>query len=107
MKTPVPFLIATLVCVPFLVLIPAYLAVFILGDRCPDVIFATALNAMFLLTTRPVLLIVPLSALVGAWLQRSKTAFEFAATATYSIVIFLHIAYVGWWHATGGWPWDL
>ena len=61
--------------------------------------------ALFWLTASPVVIAPVLalvsSSIIAAWLQKSKTRFEFIATSIYSIVMFLFIGYVVLWHVTG------
>jgi len=104
------FVIATILCTPFLGVLIVYLAALSLGDRCPHFITLPLLYAMVWLTgwlvvVAPILALVCASVLAG-WLQKSKTRFELVATGIYSAVMLLHIGYVAWFHLTRQ-QWDL
>jgi hypothetical protein len=113
MKRHLPFIIASLLCLPFVAAVLAYLAMLALGGlslHCPDFIGKPVIYSFFWLTAWPVVVVPVLAtvsaSVVGAWLQKSKTGFECFGIAIYTVVMLLHIGFVILWHVTGR-VWEL
>ena len=113
MKRHLPFIIASLLCLPFVAFVFAYLTMLALGGlslRCPDFIAKPVVYALFWLTAWPVVVLPGLAivsaSVVGAWFQKSKTDRECLGVAIYTVVMLLHIGFVVLWHVTGR-VWEL
>ena len=98
-RKSMPFVIASLLCVPFLAFLVLVLIRLGLSDNvhCPDFIEVPFIWGCIWLgawtfMSLPVLALVAVSVFV-AWFQEGKTRFEIIFTGIYSVVISL---YIGW-----------
>jgi putative Ca2+/H+ antiporter (TMEM165/GDT1 family) len=105
MKRHLPFIVATVFCMPFLAVLLGYLIALPFGHNCPEFITMPLICAFFWLTAWPVvvgpILGVVSASVVAAWFQRSKSRFEVIALGVYSVVMLLYIGNVAWWHVNG------
>jgi hypothetical protein len=99
MKRHLPFIIVTVLCLPFCVFIAIYLLAFI-SPSIPDVIGIPLLTGLYWLSRWPVIallvLLPPTGSVVLVWFQSVKTRVEIIATGIYSVVIVLHICAALW-----------
>ncbi len=107
MKRNQPFVIASILSAPFLVAAVSYLTTLMLGEHCPNFIPMLLLSVLILISTPglgALILLIVSAFIVGAWLQKSKTRFEYVATSVYTVVILLHIGFTVWFNIIGeGW----
>jgi branched-subunit amino acid permease len=113
MKKHLPFITASVLCLPFCGLVVIYLVA--LAFKCadaaiPDVLTIPLVHGLFLLSVFP-LFALPILALVSvsvvvAWLQKAKTRFEVLFAGIYSVVMLLHLGFAIWCLVTKP-VWDL
>jgi len=109
MKRRWPFIVTSLLCLPFVTALMTYLIVLPL-KKPPLVIDRALLHTVFWLLTSPVgtplLLALVSISIIASWFQKAKSKFEIVAMVLYSAVMVFYIGYVVWFHTTGQ-KWDL
>ena len=98
-----PFLVASLLCAPFLAVVTAYLIELTLSEFatvCPQPVDAVFLTGVFLISGFPVVSLTVLTfvsiSVLAAWRQERKSTLELIATGAYSAVMLVCIAYAVW-----------
>ena len=107
MKRHLTFIIATVLCVPFCVLVALFLVALALkavGVATPAFVVIPLLHGFiwfsaWLELLLPVLGLVSIS-VVASWMQQTKTRLEIVLTGLYSAVLIFHLAYAIWCIAT-------
>jgi len=106
MKRHLPFIIASVLCLPFCAFVAIYLVVLACTGATGFVPEALAIPfnygfqglwwlSMYPLVGLPVLASVSV-AVVAVWFQRAKTRLEIVLTSVYSIVMALYLGYELW-----------
>jgi hypothetical protein len=108
-KRHLPFIMASVLCLPFLLHLLAYLIVCAIPGR-PDfmdvfVLYGALFVGGFRILSLPVLLLVSIS-VFAAWFQKVKTVVEIAFISIYSIVMLVDIGFVVFCFVTN-WTFDL
>jgi hypothetical protein len=105
MRRHLPFIIASLMCLPFLVYVLIFLLALTVKASALAVGWSEALGYILIVgffwfsvcpaVTLAVLALVSTS-VIAAWLQKTKTKMEIVFTGIYSVTMLLHIGYAIW-----------